>query len=172
MGYTTDFSGSVTVTPPLNEYEISFLLDFARSRRMNRTKGPLYAVPGDNFGQGEAPDIISFNTPHPDQPGLWCQWVPTSDGDEIEWDDAEKFYYSAEWMKYLVENLLAPSARSYIDEHVGEDPRLAKFTCDHQVAGTIEALGEDPDDRWAILVIDNVVRVAAATLTYENPVKI
>jgi hypothetical protein len=168
MGYTTDFSGQVSVTPPLNPHEISFLTDLATTRRMDRTKGPLYAVNDGNFGQSHADDILNYNRPHADQPGLWLQWVPTEDGTAIEWDEGEKFYEAAAWMKYLVQNLLAPSARAYIEAHKGEDARLAHFTCDHVVNGQIEAQGEDPGDRWVLVVRDNVVSTADAIITFDS----
>lgn len=159
MGYTTDFTGSVAVEPALNPEEVSYLKDFAGSRRMTRTRGPLYAHPGADFGQSETADVI-VDAPDAGQPGLWCQWVPTDDGTEIEWDGNEKFYESPEWMKWLIQNLLAPSAREFVTFHLSEDPRLAAFTFDHVVNGVIEAQGESPDDRWNLLVVDNVVAVS------------
>lgn len=165
MGYTTYFSGSVDIQPPLNEYEISFLEDFNKSRRMNRTKGPLF-VKGSGFsGQGRDEDVLDFNNPHPDQPGLWCQWTPTADT-TIEWDQGEKFYYAAEWMDYIVTNLLAPSARAYIDAHIDEDERLKHFTCNHVVDGVIEADGEESDDFWQLVVKNNKVLTQDGRVLY------
>ena len=43
-----------------------------------------------------------------EQPGLWCQWVPSSDGTEIAWDEGEKFYNYEEWMQYLLDHFLTP----------------------------------------------------------------
>lgn len=157
MGYTTDFYGSVTVTPPLNDHEIGFLADFSGTRRMNRTKGPLFVKGSGDFGQGRDKDILNHNEPHPDQPSLWCQWV-TEDGTEIEWDGGEKFYNADDWMAYIVTNLLAPSAKAYIAAHIDEDERLQHFTCDHVVNGEIQAQGEDPDDRWTLVVRNNQVQ--------------
>lgn len=79
MGYNTDFSGAVTVTPRLNEGEIAFLRKF-----------------GDSDYQAE------------DIPKSYCQWVPSDDGTEIGWDDGEKFYESAEWMQFLIDHFLRP----------------------------------------------------------------
>ena len=42
MGYTTDFSGHVTVEPPLNDVEVAFLSKFAETRRMDREEGPYF----------------------------------------------------------------------------------------------------------------------------------
>lgn len=170
MGYNTDFFGEITITPALNSDEIAYLRDFANSRRIHRTRGPLYAVPGSDWGQsGDTDDVLSFNNPDPDQPGLWCQWVPTDDGTELVWDEGEKFYDSAAWMTYLVTNLLAPSGRPYIDAHLGEDPRLAAFTCDHRLDGEIEARGEDDDDRWRLVVVDNEVTTVDGEVVFHTP---
>ena len=151
MGYTTEFFGHVAVDPPLFEEEITFLMKFSRTRRMNRTNGP-YFVDGNGFmGQDRDPDIIDYNNPPTGQPGLWCQWVPTDDGAGIEWDGGQKFYDSVEWMKYL------------IDHFIGSDP-LAKGTLPflnaHTVNGRIRAEGEDRDDNWTLVVENNVVSIA------------
>ena len=159
MGYTTEFDGEIAVTPPLNADEVSFLRDLANTRRMNRTKGPLYISKDANFGQDDRSDVIDYNQSHPDQPGLWLCWEPSDDGSAIAWNGAEKFYNSAEWMRYLVEKLLTPSARTYIDRHMPEDPRLASFTCDHKLTGIIDAQGEDPGDRWQLGVTQGMVAV-------------
>jgi hypothetical protein len=38
MGYTTEFDGSVSISPPLNAHEIAYLRKFAASRRMDRAR--------------------------------------------------------------------------------------------------------------------------------------
>lgn len=167
MGYTTDFTGEITVTPPLNASEISFLYDFNNSRRVDRKSGPLVVSGGPN-PKYDDPDIRNYNNPPADQPGLWCQWEATNEGESIEWDGNEKFYYADLWMKYLVDNLFGPQARAYINQHVGEDPRLKDFTCDHVLEGQIQAQGEDPDDRWVLVVEKNVVKVAEAVISYKD----
>ena len=169
MGYTTEFDGKISVEPPLNTDEVSFLTDLAHSRRMNRTNGPLYAVPSDDYGQTRAADVIDYNNPHPDQPGRWLSWVPSEDGTSISWDYSEKFYEADRWMKYLVEKLLSPAARTYVDQHIGEDPRLASFTCDHELAGVIDAQGEDPDDRWQLIVANGKVAVRHQVEAFGQP---
>jgi hypothetical protein len=91
MGYTTEFDGQVTVTPPLNEHEVAYLRRFADTRRMARAKGPYYTGAGFR-GQDDEADVTDYSHPPAGQPGLWCQWVPTDDGTGIEWDGGEKFY--------------------------------------------------------------------------------
>lgn len=80
MGYTTTFTGSVTVDPPLNAEEIAFLQEFAATRHEGRSC---------------------------DTPGIWCKWVPSDDGSTIAWNGLEKFYQSSEWMQYLIDRFLA-----------------------------------------------------------------
>jgi hypothetical protein len=163
MGYTTDFTGQIKVSPPLNEAEISYINDFNRSRRMHRTQGPYYAVPGGNYGQNDPGDVINYNRPGPEQPELWYQWVPTDDGTAIEWDGGEKFYSAEEWMRYLIDTFLKPGCTL---EHEKENPvegryydrRFLDFTFDHVLNGRIDAQGEEIGDYWVLYVRDNVVR--------------
>lgn len=171
MGYTTEFEGHVTIDPPLNETEVAYLKDFGRMRHMNRTNGPLWISPtvSVDYGQSRDSDIIDFNQPPPGVPGLWCQWEPSDDGTSIAWDGGEKFYYSAEWMKWIIDNLLSPKALAFVHTHVDENSRLPAFTCDHVVNGRIEAQGEEADDTWVLIVEDNVVKVSQGTVTYGEP---
>ena len=131
---------------------------------MHRTLGPLHVEAGDDK------DVVDHNKPHPDQPGLWLQWVPSNDGQDLEWDGGEKFYYAAEWMKYVVEKLLAPSAEEYLKAHIDEDPRLAFFTHDHVLNGVIEAQGEETDDAWLLSVDRNKVGVSRQEVQW-GPIK-
>ena len=169
MGYTTDFHGTVSIDPPLNEHEVEFLRDFAQTRRMTRAAGPYYVGGDDDRNSG---DIYDFNRPPDGQPGLWCQWVPDLTGQFLEWDGGEKFYHAAEWMKYLIDHFIKPGAEA--QELIKGLPdkvqvQFAYFTFDHVVNGTIEAQGEDADDRWALIVKDNVVYTADATFVYNDP---
>ncbi len=154
MGYTTDFSGSVTVTPPLNEAEVAYLNKFAATRRMRRKQGP-YCVEDERKA-----DIVDYNTPPEGQPGLWCQWVSTEDGTEITWDGGEKFYNAPEWMEYIIDHFLAPGAKAA--------EQLPFLQANHIVNGTIEAQGEDGDDRWRLVATNNVVAVNAGRVVYED----
>lgn len=163
MGYTTYFTGSVTVTPPLNAAEIEYLDRFASVRHMDRAKGPYYANPGaDGFGQDEESDIRNYNSPGAVPPGPWCQWVVSGNGTNIEWDGNEKFYSADEWMAYIIDHFLKPGAKA----KSSGDPQFAEFTFDHMVNGVIDAAGEDPSDLWRIVVEDNKVSTQAASITY------
>ncbi len=187
MGYTTEFEGRVTIEPPLNEHEVSFLKDFNETRRMIRRNGPLFVKGSGFWGQGHDDDVIEFNMSSGDtpwstsrlpadwreyheengQPGLWCQWIPIDDGAALAWDGGEKFYDAEEWMRYIIDKLLAPSASDYLMVHDAEDPRLAKFTYDHVLNGVIHAEGEEQGDVWRLIVTDNLVARKSATLTWD-----
>jgi hypothetical protein len=147
MGYTTDFTGHVTVTPPLNAAEASFLFAFADSRRMRRPEGP-YST--KDYGYGELPGNDT-NLPPTGQPSPWCNWAATAEGAGIEWNGAEKFYSADAWMQYLIDHFL--SAGGFAEGL----PGFEKFTFDHVVNGTIDAQGDDPDDVWQLIVTDNSV---------------
>jgi hypothetical protein len=138
MGYTTDFDGAISVTPPMSEELTTFLTKFSETRRMHRTKGPHFVDGTGMMGQGQDDDILNYNEPDPSQPGLWCQWTPDGD-DKIVWDGGEKFYHSPEWMAYIITEFLEP----------------AGHTCD----GVIYAQGEENSDRWCLIVTDNKVQV-------------
>ena len=156
MGYTTDFEGRIKIEPPLNEQEIGFLSKFADTRRMNREKGPYYVDGSGMCGD----DIIDYTNPPPGQPGLWCQWEASDDGKFIEWDGGEKFCRADQWMKYIIDHFLRPNpiAASKLD-----------FLQEHTCNGTIKAQGEEANDAWLLLVVDNEVSKATAEVTYNEP---
>lgn len=161
MGYTTDFEGSVSIEPPLNEKEIKYLNLFSGTRRMNRKNGPYYVGGTGDFGQGADDDIIDSNNPDPSQPGLWCQWV-TEDGSKIEWDGGEKFYYAAEWMQYIIENFFGENPLAKVN-----DPEHFDFLQGHTINGEIFADGEEPDDHWCIVVQDGKVTTKEGEVVYR-----
>lgn len=163
MGYTTDFYGQVTVKPPLNDAERSYLERFSQTRRMSRKKGPYFVDGSGDFGQGDDADIVDYNSPPSGQPGLWCQWVPQEDGASIGWDGGEKFYDSAQWMQYIIDHFLKPGAHA----SRSGDPQFEDFTFDHVVNGQIEAQGEEPSDMWLLVVTNNVVSTKRGTVSYQ-----
>jgi hypothetical protein len=159
MGYTTEFEGRITIEPPLSVEEIAFLNKFSNTRRMNCKQGPYYVDRGGFAGQDNDPEIIDYNNPPEGQPGLWCQWVPTDDGTAIEWNGAEKFYNSEEWMQYL------------IDHFIGQTPRaksVLPFLGRHTLNGEIEAEGEERGDVWKLVVKDNQVSRVSGRVVYER----
>jgi hypothetical protein len=160
MGYHTDFNGAFSVSPSLKEEHRKYLDKFAETRRMKRepevaAKLPdpyreavglpvgeeaEYFVGGDGFaGQDRDDSIVDYNSSPSSQPGLWCQWIPSADGNFIEWDCGEKFYYYVEWLEYIVENFLKPWG--------------------YTLNGEVEWRGEEWEDAGTIMVKDNVIKV-------------
>jgi len=164
MGYTTDFWGQVEVKPALSKKELTYLKKFSETRRMHREKGDYFVDGGGHAGQDREDDILDYNSPPPEQPGLWCKWSPTDDGKAIEWDGAEKFYFSAEWMWYLIQNFLKPNPIAKI-----RFPEQFAFLKGHVCNGEIDAQGEESDDRWRLLVNDNEVSIERAHWVFDKP---
>lgn len=148
MGYTTEFEGSISVSPPLSPAEQDFLKLFADTRHMKRAEGPYFA--DGKFGHGQndynKSIVYDYNEPDPIHPGLWCHWVSNEDGTAIEWDGGEKFYHSEEWMRFLIDHFLKP-------DHIAD----LSFLQGHTLNGKILAQGEEITDRWKLIVEDNVV---------------
>ena len=145
MGYTTDFEGRFKLNRKLKKKDQDFLTKFVETRRMARNVGPEFGVEGEFYvdgkgfaGQDSDETILDYNRPPRTQPGLWCQWVPSEDGQFIQWDGSEKFYNYVEWLKYLIDKILAP--RGY------------------KLNGVVGWQGEDRGDIGKIEVVDNDVR--------------
>jgi hypothetical protein len=81
------------------------------------------------------------------QPGLWCQWTTNEEGTHLVWDGGEKFYNYVEWLNYLINHFF---------EKWGV-----------KLNGEITWEGEESEDMGKIVVVDNVVTVKVARITYE-----
>jgi len=81
------------------------------------------------------------------QPGLWCQWVPNSEGTVLAWDGGEKFYEYEDWLRYLVEHFLAP--------------------WHYTVNGEVEWSGDESGDLGLLVVTNNVVTVKHGHIVYR-----
>ena len=162
MTYSTKYSGTVAVDPPLNEHEIAYLRRFANSRRMHVDCGPYLCEEPEGEGDGE-PNVLDYNWPGPEQPGLWCRWEPTENGRGIRWDRTENFYYGERWMAFLIRTFLAPGAKLAGElaapiEGRHYAPEFEHFTFDHVVNGRIRARSvEDPHIAWQLVVTDGEV---------------
>jgi len=169
MGYTTDFCGHFTLDKPLNTAQIAYLKAFNETRRMSRDaaiaatlpdpireavglpigKDGQYFVGGSGFmGQDGDASVKGYNDNSPEQPGLWCQWIPSEDGTVIEWDGGEKFYYYTEWITYIIEHFLKPWGLV--------------------LSGDVEWSGEEGGDLGIIRIEDNVARECPGRVTYEE----
>jgi len=123
MGYTTQFTGSFRLTPPLSPAHKAYLLAFANADHMKRDPEmaarlpdpPRQAVglpvgPDGGYYVGEYfrddPSVIDFHSQPWGQPNCYCQWIPSEDGTAIAWDGGEKFYDYVEWLEYLIKHFL------------------------------------------------------------------
>jgi hypothetical protein len=129
MGYTTEFQGKFNLEPKLSLAQTNYLTKFAQTRRIKRDpfvaqelpdpereavglpigdEGKYFVGATGNMGQDKDPSIVDYDCPPSSQPGYWCQWIPSPEGDYIEWDGNEKFYYYQEWLAYIISNFLKP----------------------------------------------------------------
>lgn len=113
MGYTTEFRGSFNFDPPLTHEQRLKLQDFADARHGGNTKEHDYA------------------------PSFYCQWVPTRDGTQLQWDGGEKFYEYAEWLEVLNDRFFKPWGV--------------------KLFGTVKYQGEDFEDRGVLVAEGNSV---------------
>ncbi len=169
MGYTTYFSGQFDVTPPLEPAQVAYLKKFNETRRMKRNAvtalafpDPLrlavnlpigdegsYFVGADTDAGYRDPSVIDVNKAPGDQPGLWCNWVPTDDGTAIVWDEGEKFYDYTAWIEYIVEHFLEPWGR--------------------KLNGAVIWSGEDDDDKGVIYAKDNQIEEVPSAIVNNGP---
>lgn len=100
-------------------------------------------------GQRHDSSVLEYNFPPRGQPGLWCQWVVTEDGTELEWDEGEKFYEYVEWLEYLIKHFF---------EKWGV-----------KLNGEIGWKGSEDDDRGTIFVKNNKVEAVLDKIVQGKP---
>lgn len=188
MGYTTNFTGEIAVTPPLSADEADFLARFARTRHCEHQPNLYFAMPGllspaELLQLGRHAAYMHSDCPRPGSscyrsatgaPGLWCQWVPgtinhdTGEFTSIEWNGGEKFYDYAEWMKFLIQHFLMPGAFALTGSGLAETGSAAAVMspAGHVLNGVIEWRGEEDSDMGQIIVKDNAVMIQRATRAY------
>lgn len=135
-------------------------------------EGEYFVGGNDHAGQDDDESIIDYNVPpgSPErekdenfnqywtrkqlailggecQPGLWCQWIVSDEGEALIWDGGEKFYNYIEWLKYLINHFFS--------------------NWGVLLNGKMEWYGEDRDDIGLIIVKDNEVIVKEGKIEYE-----
>lgn len=160
MGYTTEFEGRFNLDKPLTVPQFNYLKQFADVRHMTRDAGiaiqspdPLrlkvglpIGVEGEFYVGDDDAGVQDQNEQPVTQPGLWNHWVPTDDGEGIEWDGGEKFYEYVKWLKYIVKNFIQPWG--------------------YTLNGEVTWEGEDNKDIGKLIVKDNKVTTKKAKITY------
>jgi hypothetical protein len=130
---------------------------FAKTREEIYGNEGEYFVGGQgSYGQENDKSVIDHNLPpgqnnwscnvENGQPGLWCQWILSSDGTTLEWDGGEKFYNYVEWLQYLIKHFFEPWGIKLI--------------------GEITWNGEDREDIGKIVVDENNVTVLNGKITF------
>lgn len=144
MGYTTEFQGKLTISPPLPAPLVKYINQMAETRRMKRNLPAHFGVEGEFYvegtgfsGQDHDATVIEYNTPPSTQPSLWLQWNISEDGTTLAWDENEKFYSYVTWLAYLYKQILLPLG--------------------YELSGSIKWRGEEFDDTGEIQVGGAVV---------------
>lgn len=171
MGYQTEFYGEFTITDRATGEvgcrgrHAAYIDAFSDTRRMKRdpvkaekqpdparTKVGLPIGPEGAYyvggGAEHGGDVLDYNRPPAGQPGLWCQWVVSPDGESLRWNEAEKFYDYVEWLRYLIDHFFTPWG--------------------YRLDGEVTWQGEDPGDIGKIVVVDSDVRVKVAKITFVD----
>jgi len=148
VGYTTDFRGSIRISPPLLPSLVTYVNTLNGTRRVKRNLPEHFGVDGEFFVDVDGfdwknaadPTILDYNKPPNTQPSLWCGWEISEDGADLHWDGGEKFYEYIPWLAYLMGSILIPLGCT--------------------MNGEIEWVGEDVfDDRGVIRVNENKITV-------------
>lgn len=87
MGYTTDFSGTLSFNRELSHkewLELTELGDYEKAAYEKYT---------------DTPDTI---------PDAYLQWVPTPDGSGYGWNGGEKFYEYIHWLRWIIKHYMKP----------------------------------------------------------------
>jgi hypothetical protein len=165
MGYSINFSGQFVCEPQLKEAHHKYLETFCQTERMRRDPAIVATLPdpvreaaglpigdeacyfvggGSGYTCGDA-SVIDASEPPAGQPGCSCQWIPTPDGNAIEWDGNENFDEHLAWLDYLIKHFLGPWG--------------------YKLNGEVEWHGENYDDFGLIIVEDNAISIREGECT-------
>ena len=155
MGLHIELMGRISVTPRLNPGEVEYLRALAWAGPARDGTDP-YAVPA----HPRLDVLLRKADPGSDrrlrvdgEPPMGCGWSPCVRGCCIAWSGQEKFYYPADWLRFLVEHLLGPDARAK-----GEvSPDLDGFTFDHSLDGVVAVSCAETEEFWLIVAKDNEI---------------
>lgn len=159
MGYDTEFSGSLTITPALTDEQIKYINLFHETRRMKRDNDILKAIyqgkygllGTDNYGpQGSYfalndgnmwqnyndKSIIDFNA-SVDGLSLWCPWY-INDEWELECEPGRAYEFQ-EWLTFMIAHFFTPWGR-YLN-------------------GKVRWRWEEFDDMGSIVVKDSILMI-------------
>ena len=179
MGYTTDFSGTFKVSPPLDDAQVAYLKRFAETRRMQRDAAIVATMPdplreavglpvghdgcfyvpgeGNQFGQDRDRSIMDYNNP----PGGSC-YTSFSEGFNPHTDRHTQAQPSL-WCQWVPTD---DGAGIEWDEgeKFYEYVTWLQYLVDHMLepwgrvlSGEVNWTGEDSNDTGVIVVVDNEI---------------
>lgn len=97
MGYSTDFSGHLTVGPLLSPGAVEDFNEFCSIRHEGSSPGdPCYSI--------------------------WCDWEVSADGSRIRWNGSEKSYNMEDWLPFLIAEFCHGSEVNGTIDASGEEP--------------------------------------------------
>lgn len=143
MGYTTEFTGSITVKPPLTDAQAAWVNAFASMRRFRRNEAataklddPIRKAAGigdvgthgcmytGSAGNDPADPDENMDEPAADQPSLWMN-LKYEEG-QLVWDGSEKTYALDEWIEWLGNVLYKHFGCSLLESRIsfqGDEPK-------------------------------------------------
>jgi hypothetical protein len=136
-----------------------FAKDKTNAQEVYGHEGEFFAMDDGDAGQRMDGSVLDQNCPpgqkgfmqgrvDKGQPGLWCQWSITEDGDKLQWNGGEKFYNYIEWLNYLIKMFFIPWGR--------------------KLNGEISWYGEDRSDMGKIKVRNNEVFIFNGEVTFPD----
>jgi hypothetical protein len=146
MSYSTDFTGHITVDPPLNRQEQKYLYKFAKSMHYQQRGNDQMVLPF--LADGD-----EWLIPGGGRSDRWCQWVPDCNGNCITHTGDKWFYAPTAWLRFIIDHVLC--ARPSPETAGGG--QLDAFTFDRVCNGLVAACRRDSGTEFLIRVTDNAV---------------
>lgn len=197
MGYTTDFSGKLSLTPAATPKQVAYINDFSGSRRMGRDVNKLMKLYGGQYGRPLVFNLTDEQKAHilaleadgfhvtAERKEINPVEVYGVQGEFFANDNAERdgsvFDYNREpttqpglWCKWCL-----TKDGCYLEWDGGEKfynyVEWLEYMIKHffepwgiKLNGEITWVGEDSSDRGKIKVIDNKVEVYEGRTTYKK----
>jgi hypothetical protein len=165
MSYVTDFSGEFYPDKNLDRETVDLINNLAMFRREARDIRKIaelkmiseeealkrYGIEGEFYFDKESQTVLRESEgirPPKTQPGYYSCWYASKNGEYISAAEGMNNYNAEKWLCYIIVKILKP--RGYI------------------LNGKADAYGEEPDDRWALVVMNNTVYTYSYTLV-PNP---
>lgn len=128
MSFGIELQGQFNLTPRLTSDQIKYLTKFSETRRMQRSGSIAEKLPdparnavklpigrqAEYFVGGlvncvrDTDDSVLKDYPPTSQPGYWCPWRPSEDGNFIEPIGYGVTCDDIEWLEYVIEHFLTP----------------------------------------------------------------